>query len=193
MLELLALLAQDWYLREPRTSPVAAYGAFRLEREDCIEHPEIGVLHYPHCFPKVRLIWSSADGRVSARYEDNGGLLTTKYEYSVRAEAPDVCFSGTPYSAYQARPAKAADWQSGTKAFAALLARCGAVQPAEVAGYRAEFAAAAPDYEHAAGGMRTLAIAMFRTLRRCTRLKFSPRRGGPDSTATCTRHEGPDS
>ena len=193
MLAILALLAQDYILREPHTSIVAAYGAFRLEREDCVEHPDVAVLHYAHCFPKARLIWSSADGRVSARYEDNGWLLTRAYEYAYRAAVPDTCYDGGWLTAYRARSGNAADWQRGTKSFGAMLTRCSAFAPAEIAAYQAEFAAAGPRYTQAAAGLRSLAAAMFATLQRCTEQVFSPRHGGADAKVSCARKEGPES
>ena len=192
MLAIFALLVQDYILREPRTSTVAAYGAFRLEREDCIEHPEIAVLHYPHCFPKARLIWSSADGKISARYEDNGYLLTVGYDYPIRAKAPEPCSDRLSLAAYGLWPAGAGSWRAGTRTFVAALTRCSTFDPAQIAAYKAEFEAAAPHYKQAAAGLRSLATTMFKTLRRCTSQQAWPRHGGADAVITCTREEGPD-
>ncbi|MGH6614028.1 hypothetical protein [Sphingomonas sp.] len=191
MLIILALLAQDYMLRDSQTSPVAAYGAFRLEREDCVEsNPPVAVLHYAACVAKLRLTWSSADGKISALYEDDGETLTRSYRYPIRANLPDTCVLGGYYTAYRARPGSARDWRSGTKAFGLTLARCSAIEPEQIKAYQAEFADAALDYERAAVGLRSVASSMFKSLRRCTQLKYSPRHGGPDATATCTRREG---
>lgn len=186
----LALLAQDYVLRDEQTSAVAAYGAFKLEREDCVErNPPVAVLHYASCTAKVRLKWSSADEKVSILYEDNGELLTRSYQYPIRANLPDTCRLGGSYTAYSAKPGSAAAWQAGVKAFAVTLARCSAIKTEQIAAYEAEFYAAAPDYERATIGLRSVASSMFKNLRRCTRLRSS-RDGGPDATVTCIRREG---
>jgi hypothetical protein len=188
---LLALLLQDYVLRTPQTTAVAAFGAFRLEREECVERPGVGVLHYAHCFPKARLIWSSADGRVSARYEDNGGLLTRAYQFPFRPDTAETCYIGASLTAYRARPATAADWQGSTRAFGAMLTQCSAFGPQQVAAYQAEFTTAAVDYRQAAAGLRSLAVSLFHNLRRCTRQKISSRHNDAEATVTCTRKEGP--
>jgi hypothetical protein len=190
MLIVFALFVQDYVLRDAQTSAVAAYGAFKLEREDCVEHnPPVAVLHYASCIAKVRLKWSSADEKVSILYEDNGELLTRSYQYPIRADLPDTCRLGGSHTAYSAKPSSAAAWQAGAKAFAATLARCSVIKIEQIAAYEAEFAAAAPDYERATVGLRSVASSMFKGLRRCTRLKSSPRYG-PDATVICTRREG---
>lgn len=192
MLAIFALLVQDYILREPQTSAVAAYGAFRLEREDCIEHPEIAVMHYPHCFSKARLIWSSADGRISARYEDNGYLLTLAYEYPIRPGVPDLCYDTRSLGTYRSKRASAARWRAGTRGFVSALKRCSSFDPAQIAAYKAEFEAAAPHYKQAATGLRSLATTMFKTLRRCKWQEAWPGHQGLDAVVTCMREEGPD-
>jgi hypothetical protein len=191
MLTVLAMLAQDYILRDAQTSAVAAYGAFQLEREDCVvSDPPIAVLHYTSCMARVRLTWSSADGEISVLYEDNGNLLTRSYRYPVHEEMLDKCRLGGYYMAYSAQSGRAADWQAGTKAFGKVLANCSVIEPKQIESYMVEFEAAAPDFERAAVALRSVASTMFKSLRRCTRLKYSPRHGGPDATVTCTRHEG---
>ncbi len=191
MLTVLAMLAQDYILRDIQTSAVAAYGAFQLEREDCVARdPPVAVLHYASCMKKVRLTWSSADGKVSVFYEDDGMLLTRSYRYPVREDMLDKCIPRRSYTAYRARPSGAADWQAGTKAFGKTLARCSVIEPTQIESYMVEFAASAPDFERATVAFRSVASTMFNGLRRCTRLKYSPRHGGPDATVICTRQEG---
>jgi hypothetical protein len=191
MFTVLALLAQDYILRDAQTNAVATYGAFQLERENCVErNPPIAVLHYASCKAKVRLTWSSADRKISIVYEDDGELLTRSYRFPVREDSLNECNLGGFYTAYRARPDGAADWQAGKKAFGKTLARCSVIEPKEIKAYEIEFAAAAPDYEPASLALRSIASSMFNGLRRCTRLKYSPRYGGPDATVTCTRQEG---
>ena len=186
-----AMLAQDYILRDAQTSPVAAYGAFRIEREDCVgRSPPVAVLHYDSCIPKVRLLWSSADKKVSVLYEDNGHLLLRSLRYPIREDRLDTCHPGGRYTAYGASPGRAIDWQTGTKAFGKILQRCSIIEPQKIESYQTEFAAAAPDYERAIVAFRWAAAAVFKSLRRCTRQKYSPRHGGPDAIVTCTRHEG---
>lgn len=191
MLIFLALLVQDYVARDARTTIVATYGAFRLEREDCVARdPPVAVLHYKSCLAKVRLRWSSADEKVSVLYEDNGALLTRSYKYPIRANLPDTCNLGGSFTAYGARPGIAAAWQAGQIAFGSTLARCSAIEPTKIEAYKAEFADAAPDFERATSDFRSIASAIFKGLRRCTRLKYSPRLGGPDAKVTCTRRGG---
>ncbi|WP_143090190.1 hypothetical protein [Sphingomonas rubra] len=83
MLALLAIFAQDYVLRYLQKKPVAAYGPFELEREDCIaSDPPVSVLHYASCRPMARLSWSSADGQIAIKYEDNGFLLIRAQTHS---------------------------------------------------------------------------------------------------------------
>ncbi|MGY4395330.1 hypothetical protein ACVWZA_000491 [Sphingomonas sp. UYAg733] len=189
MLVLLTLVAQDYILRDQQTSAVAAYGPYELEREDCVERsPPVAVLHYAHCVSKVRLRWSSEDGRVFILYEDNGALLFRTFSYPTRPKMPGSCRLGGIYAAYQARSATNADWQKNGKAFGATLTRCSSLTPSQIASYQAEFASAASYYSQAASGLRSLAIAMFTNLRRCTEQKWNSRAGG---RTICTREEGP--
>lgn len=191
MLTVLALLAQDYILRDAQISAVATYGAFRLEREDCVPRdPPVAVLHYASCIAKARLTWASADGKVSVVYEDNGELLTRSYRYPIRAKLSGNCELGGSYTAYSVRPGRATAWQAGAKAFRVTLTRCSAIKMEQIAAYAAEFADAAPDYERVTVGFRSLASSMFKSLRRCTQLKYSPRHGGPDARVTCIRREG---
>jgi hypothetical protein len=191
MLALFAFVAQDYILRVAETSAVAVYGPFRLERENCVEHRDVAVLHYASCFPKARLVWSSADGLATVWYEDNGGSLTGGYRYPLRKGVPDACFPDAPYIAYGPQPGRAEDWRNRAKEFGERLARCGPLDAAQRAAYETEFAAAADHYEAAAGGLRSLARTMFHTLRRCTRFKYSERYPSPGARATCSREEGP--
>lgn len=191
MLTILALLAQDYLLRDAQASVTATYGRFQLEREGCVERdPPVAVLHYAPCVAKARLIWLSSDERVSVQYEDNGELLSRSYKYPIRANLPNWCALGGSYTAYGAQPASAAAWQAGAKAFGLILARCSAIGADKIHAYEAEFAKSALDYERASIGLRSAAFSMFRSLRRCTQLKYSPRHGGPNATVTCTRREG---
>jgi hypothetical protein len=189
MLALLALFAQDYILRDVQTSAVASYGAFKLEREDCVKRtPEVAVLHYSHCFPKARLKWSSEDGRVFITYEDNGELLLRTLSYPIHPEAPESCGAGNFHTAYRPRSATDAEWQKSAKAFREALTRCSALTPMQIGSYEAEFTEAAPHYGEAASGFRSLALAMFSNLRRCTRQKWTSRYNG---RTVCTRVEGP--
>jgi hypothetical protein len=130
------MLAQDYVLRDGQTSAVATYGAFRLEREDCVERdPPIAVLHYASCTAKVRLTWSSADRKVFVQYEDNGELLSRSYRYPIRENLPDRCALGGSYMAYCVRSSNAAGGQAATNTFGATLGRCSAIKPDQIETY----------------------------------------------------------
>ncbi len=110
-----------------QTSVAATYGAFRLEREDCVEQqPRVAVLHYASCVAKVGLIWSSADGKVSILYEDNGNLLTRSYRYPIRANLPETCELGGSYTALPsaAGQRRGLAKSGGRRPFGTTLARC---------------------------------------------------------------------
>jgi hypothetical protein len=139
---------------------------------------------------KVRLTWLTADGKISILYEDNGNLLTRSFRYPIREDMLNKCRLGGYITAYRAQPSRATDWQAGTKAFGKVLANCSVIEPKQIDSYVDEFEAAAPYFERATVALRSVASTMFKSLRRCTRLKYSPRYGGPDATVTCTRHEG---
>ena len=183
------LLGLDYIARDPVTKPVATYGAFRVEREDCVPRdPPVAVLHYAHCFSKARLIWSSTDGKIKAVYEDNGGLLTRRWSFTYRQSTVDNCAGTNGLTAYRATPASAADWQQGTRPFAAMLTRCTLLEPDQVAAYQTEYQTAVADYPAAAGRLRTLAQEMFGGLDRCVEQRLMPRTW---ADMTCVRHAGP--
>ena len=190
MLALLVLIAQDYVLRDLHKEPVAAYGPFTLEREDCIARdPPVAVLHYAPCRPIARLSWSSADAQIAITYEDNGGWLRQRLFFPTAVKMPEPCSLGG-YIAYRVTASSSLDWRNSEKSVVATLARCSRLTPSQIASYRGEFVAASPYYGEAAKGLRSLAVSMFGDLRRCTAQKPISRHD-PMAGFTCIREEGP--
>ena len=169
MVLLLALLLQGYYHREPRISPVAQRGPFLIEREDVIR-TDLPVLHEMLIFPKARLIWSSADGLVQAFYEDDGAYLSL--DFRMNRERHDRsgfdCHVSGGYTPYARRAGGEETWKRGIPVFRKALTDCYFDAVRSMA-YEAEFAAAAPRFGEANAAFRSLAIDMFKGLRRCVR------------------------
>jgi len=186
MLALFALVIQDYFLRDLQTKPVAAFGSFKLEREDCvIVDPPVPVLHYASCRATARLTWSSKDDLIEIRYEDSGGQLSRVFNYPLGTKLPPSCTS-TWITAYKNKAGSDEDWRKSGEDFTSTLTKCSRLTPAHITSYRDEFLAAAPYYGRATAGLRSLALAMFGSLWRCTAFKSAPL-----ERVICTRKEGP--
>ena len=192
MLTLIAFIAQDYVLRDLQRSPVAAQGPFKLEREDCIARdPPVAVLHYAPCRPMARLIWSSSDGQILIKYEDDGGWLGRYFLFPTAPDMPNSCgLAG--FTAYQTKPGSSGDWQNSGRAFVSTLEKCSRLTSLQIASYKNEFLEAAPYYGEAATSLRSLAVSMFGNLRRCTAQK-EVTKNNPMNGFTCVRQEGPSS
>jgi hypothetical protein len=173
MILVLAMLLQGYFHREPRVTQVVQHGSFVVEREDVIVRNDLPVLHEALIFPKARLIWSSADGLVQARYEDNGAYLSLDFRMSrQRRDGPDFdCHLSGGYTAYGRRIGGEETWKRAVPAFRKALADC-YFNAARTAAYEAEFTAAAPLFGEANSAFRSLALDMFKGLRRCVRNRY---------------------
>jgi len=154
---------------------VVPAGAFSLVTTTYVPRP--GALAVPHAgpvYPTLTLRWRPADSRWRLELIDNGGSLT------LRAEG-NHCFLTSRYLSYAVAPGEEPLFDQIRASFGTVVNGCPRVTAAQAAAYRAELAAAAPDFAPALEEMKRRALQLFRRLERCVLLPSEP--GGPPQFA----------
>jgi hypothetical protein len=146
------------------TEEAVPFGTFQVVTATQVLPPNAMLIpHGGERYPKVSIRWRPANGRWRIDLIDDGGAITLE----TRGHG---CFSIARYYHYTAAPGEEPLFDAVQAAFANAVEHCPRASVEQRADYRAQLAAAAPDFALAFEEMKRRALQLFRRLERCALL-----------------------